>query len=148
MMIIVVVWWWWWCGFGGGGGGVAVMVMDHHTSERSAGFRGLHLRDDVGEREEGAGEGDEEEDLHVRRDLRRLVQRGRGFAEEVEVAEAEIEDDQELDEGDQADQRREEKTHPADCLAVDDVKGVLGNVELDVRQHWRTLQQLHPWGIH
>ena len=137
ILIIVVVWWWWWCGFGGGGGDG-----DRHTLERPAGFRGLHLRDDVGEGEEGAGEGDEEEDLHVRRDLRRLVQRGRGFAEEVEVAKAEIEDDQELDEGDQADQRREEKTHPADCLAVDDVKGVLRDAELDVRKHWRTLQQL------
>ena len=29
--------------------------------------------------------------------------------------------------------------NPADCLAVDDVKGVLRDAELDVRKHWRTL---------
>ena len=28
--------------------------------------------------------------------------------------------------------------NPADCLAVDDVKGVLRDAELDVRKHWRT----------
>ena len=29
--------------------------------------------------------------------------------------------------------------NPADCLAVDEVKGVLRDAELNVRKHWRTL---------
>ena len=36
-----------------------------------------------------------------------------------------------LTKSDQADQGGEEQSHPADCLAVDDVQGVLRYVELN-----------------
>ena len=53
----------------------------------------------------------------------------------LQIGEANVEQGKKFDQSDQTQQGSKEQPHPANCLAVDNVKDVLGDVEL----------QLGPW---